>query len=73
MFQAASATSRVQAKNGIITQGIEIMSLMCKVYESVTSTTELSGKKVRVDCVFWSKEFGASTTSHGREDDKLAS
>lgn len=47
MFQTASASSRVQAKNGIITQGIEIMSLMCKAYESVTTPTEVSSKKVR--------------------------
>lgn len=48
MFQTASASSRVQAKNGIITQGIEIMSLMCKAYESVTTPTEVSAKKVRL-------------------------
>lgn len=47
MFQTASASSRVQAKNGIITQGIEIMSLMCKAYESLTTPTEISSQKVK--------------------------
>lgn len=46
MFQAASATSRVQAKNCIITQGIEIMSLMCKAYESVTTPTQCAKKVI---------------------------
>lgn len=45
MFQAATATSRVQAKNAVITQGIEIMSLMCKVYESVNTPNGVAGAK----------------------------
>ncbi|CAM9577777.1 unnamed protein product, partial [Hapterophycus canaliculatus] len=44
MFQTASATSRVQAKNIIITQGIEIMSLMCQAYQSITVPTPGSKK-----------------------------
>ncbi|CAM9529733.1 unnamed protein product, partial [Scytosiphon promiscuus] len=44
MFQTASATSRVQAKNIVITQGIEIMSLMCQAYQSITAPTPGSKK-----------------------------
>lgn len=46
MFQAASASSRVQAKNVVITQGVEVMSLMCQVYQSITSPVTNS-KRVR--------------------------
>lgn len=49
MFQAATATSRVQARNAIITQGIEIMSLMCKVYEAVNTTASVTARK-KVRC-----------------------
>lgn len=46
MFQAPTATSRVQAKNAIITKGIEVMSLMVNVHDSVhaekASTSKVS-------------------------------
>jgi hypothetical protein len=35
LYQAPTAASRVQADNPIVTQGIEVMSLMCKIFETV--------------------------------------
>lgn len=44
MFQAPTAASRVQAKNAIITKGIEVMSLMVNVYDSVNSEVATNTK-----------------------------
>lgn len=44
MFQAPTASSRVQAQNPIITKGIEVMSLMVNVHDSVHAENEMTSK-----------------------------
>ncbi|CAM9675326.1 unnamed protein product, partial [Phaeothamnion confervicola] len=45
LYQLPTAESRVHAENPIVTQGIETMSLMCKIYESNTKRRKDHHKK----------------------------
>lgn len=67
MFQAPTAASRVQAKNAIITKGIEVMSLMVNVYDSVNSEASANAKVISEfqlsDCFHCNRVVAASTKS----------